>query len=121
MMRTGKAECKAELQKELGLPQDPKTLLVGWIGRLDHQKGPDVVLDALPGLMQRGCQVGPDFVQASQGLLSTRSGHAREGAVWTRMTASACFQFAQGLGPCTRLSLFLSWPHSPSTAVDGLH
>ena len=53
----GKAECKAALQKELGLPQEPKTLLVGWIGRLDHQKGPDVVLDALPGLMQRGCQV----------------------------------------------------------------
>ena len=55
----GKAECKAALQKELGLPQEPGTMLVGWIGRLDHQKGPDVVLDAVPGLMQRGCQAGP--------------------------------------------------------------
>ena len=31
--------------------------LIGWIGRLDHQKGPDIVLDAVPGVAQRGCQV----------------------------------------------------------------
>ncbi len=31
--------------------------LIGWIGRLDHQKGPDVALDAIPGLAARGCQV----------------------------------------------------------------
>ena len=57
MLSAGKAKCKAALQKELGLPEDPSVPLVGWIGRLDHQKGPDVVLDSVPGLMQRGCQV----------------------------------------------------------------
>ncbi len=31
--------------------------LVGWIGRLDHQKGPDLALEAVPGLAARGCQV----------------------------------------------------------------
>ena len=31
--------------------------LIGWIGRLDHQKGPDIVLDAVPGFAARSCQV----------------------------------------------------------------
>ena len=31
--------------------------LIGWIGRLDYQKGPDIALDAVPGLAARGCQV----------------------------------------------------------------
>jgi glycogen synthase len=31
--------------------------LIGWIGRLDHQKGPDITLEAVPGLAARGCQV----------------------------------------------------------------
>ena len=39
--------------------------LIGWIGRLDHQKGPDIVLDAVPGVAQRGCQVhGVHFLVA---------------------------------------------------------
>ena len=33
--------------------------LIGWIGRLDHQKGPDIVLDAVPGFASRSCQVFP--------------------------------------------------------------
>ena len=53
----GKAKCKAALQKELGFTVDPKTPLVGWIGRLDFQKGPDVVLQSVPAMAQRGCQV----------------------------------------------------------------
>lgn len=31
--------------------------LIGWIGRLDYQKGPDVALDAIPGLAAHACQV----------------------------------------------------------------
>ena len=45
------------LQQELGLAEDPDKPLLGFIGRLDHQKGPDVVLDAVPGLAARDCQV----------------------------------------------------------------
>lgn len=55
----GKAECKAALQKELGFEVDPKAPLVGWIGRLDFQKGPDVILQAVAPMAQRGCQVSP--------------------------------------------------------------
>jgi len=54
---TGKAKCKAALQKELGFDVDPKIPLLGWIGRLDFQKGPDVVLQSVEPMAQRGCQV----------------------------------------------------------------
>ena len=36
---------------------DPKVPLVGWIGRLDFQKGPDVILQSIGPMAQRGCQV----------------------------------------------------------------
>jgi glycogen synthase len=54
----GKAACKRALQREFGLPLDPRAPLLGFVGRLDHQKGPDLILDALPGLVALGCQVG---------------------------------------------------------------
>lgn len=40
---SGKAECKAALQRELGLPENPATPLVGIISRLDPQKGFDLI------------------------------------------------------------------------------
>lgn len=54
---TGKVKCKAALQKELGFTVDARVPLVGWIGRLDFQKGPDVVLQSIPEMARRGCQV----------------------------------------------------------------
>ena len=53
----GKAKCKAALQRELGVEVNPKVPLLGWIGRLDFQKGPDVVLQSIEPMAQRGCQV----------------------------------------------------------------
>ncbi|TVR48479.1 MAG: glycogen synthase GlgA [Planctomycetota bacterium] len=41
---SGKAVCKAELQRELGLPIEAKTALVGVVSRLVEQKGIDLVL-----------------------------------------------------------------------------
>ncbi len=41
--RQGKAQCKAALQKELGLPVEPDHPLVGLVGRLAGQKGWDLV------------------------------------------------------------------------------
>jgi starch synthase len=38
-----KPECKAALQRELGLPESPQTPMVGLIGRLADQKGWDLV------------------------------------------------------------------------------
>jgi len=39
------------------LEPDPNVPLIGFIGRLDYQKGPDLVLDALPFLSNLDCQV----------------------------------------------------------------
>jgi starch synthase len=47
-LATGKPICKAALQEELGLPREPDAPLVGWVGRLDRQKGFDLVADLLP-------------------------------------------------------------------------
>ena len=53
---TGKALCKAALQRELGLKQDPQALVCAAIGRLVHQKGYDLIAQALPGLVERNVQ-----------------------------------------------------------------
>ncbi|MEW6332043.1 MAG: glycogen synthase GlgA [Pseudomonadota bacterium] len=49
----GKAANKLALQREFGLPPVGETPLIGMVGRLVAQKGIDLVLDALPGLMHR--------------------------------------------------------------------
>lgn len=53
---SGKGECKAALQKELGLPLRPDCPLIGFIGRLDYQKGIDLIQAAVPELMQHDVQ-----------------------------------------------------------------
>jgi starch synthase len=49
---TGKARCKGALQAELGLPVDPSAPLVGFIGRLDPQKGIELLVESIPWLVQ---------------------------------------------------------------------
>ena len=49
----GKAVAKETLQAELGLPVDPDAALFGFVGRLEEQKGVDVLLAAIPGLVAR--------------------------------------------------------------------
>ncbi|KAJ4850800.1 Starch synthase 1, chloroplastic/amyloplastic [Turnera subulata] len=53
---SGKAECKIALQKELGLPVRPDCPLIGFIGRLDYQKGIDIIRWATAELMQDDIQ-----------------------------------------------------------------
>ncbi|KAK1285961.1 hypothetical protein QJS10_CPB20g01830 [Acorus calamus] len=53
---SGKALCKAALQKELGLAIRPDCPLIGFIGRLDYQKGTDLIRSALPELLQDDVQ-----------------------------------------------------------------
>lgn len=49
-VEAGKAYAKAELQREAGLPVDPSTPVFGFIGRLEEQKGVDILLAALKKL-----------------------------------------------------------------------
>ncbi|KAK9071662.1 hypothetical protein SSX86_008091 [Deinandra increscens subsp. villosa] len=53
---SGKIACKMALQKELGLPLRPDCVLIGFIGRLDYQKGIDIILSATPALLQDDVQ-----------------------------------------------------------------
>ena len=54
---SGKRFCKAELQREVGLDADGETPLIGFVSRLTHQKMADVILDALPQILDSGAQV----------------------------------------------------------------
>lgn len=54
---SGKAACKRALQREMRLPLEPDLPIIGFIGRLDYQKGPDLIMDALPFLSNLDCQV----------------------------------------------------------------
>ena len=54
---SGKARCKQALQRETGLAERPEALLVSVVSRLTAQKGLDLLLDALPGLLGRGGQL----------------------------------------------------------------
>jgi starch synthase len=52
----GKAENKAALQREFGLPEGPGPLCVV-VSRLTSQKGLDLLIEALPSLLSRGGQL----------------------------------------------------------------
>ncbi len=53
----GKAQCKAELQRELGLPERPDTPLLVLISRLTDQKGMDLLAWAMEGLVHQELQL----------------------------------------------------------------
>ena len=53
----GKAVCKRELQRQLGLAQEPDTPLTAIVSRLVGHKGMDLVCQGLGGIMATGCQL----------------------------------------------------------------
>ncbi len=73
----GKAKNKRELQKEFGLPQDPRTPLLGLVSRLVEQKGIDLVKAIIPDLVAQGAQLAligsgdKRFEQALQAFAKT--------------------------------------------------
>ncbi len=54
---SGKAECKAELQRTAGLPLKSGRLLVGMVSRLASQKGFDLLEEALGEVLRRDLQL----------------------------------------------------------------
>ncbi|MCX7803602.1 MAG: glycogen synthase GlgA [Planctomycetota bacterium] len=53
----GKAACKAALQERFSLPAKKTVPLIGMIGRLDAQKGVDILLEAMPRLLGMDLQL----------------------------------------------------------------
>ena len=83
----GKRQCKAALQKELGLPQDAERPLIAFIGRLDGQKGADLILSAAPWIMKQArpaCARCPHHVDCAASKLPCTQPHAGSVAVSTR-------------------------------------
>ncbi|XP_066385138.1 soluble starch synthase 2-1, chloroplastic/amyloplastic-like [Miscanthus floridulus] len=56
-VQTGKAQCKEALQKELGLPVRGDVPVIAFIGRLDHQKGVDLIAEAMPWIAGQDVQL----------------------------------------------------------------
>ncbi len=54
---SGKAKCKAELQKELGLEVDPNAMVIGMVGRLVSHKGLDLVRAACDRILEMPVQI----------------------------------------------------------------
>ncbi|KAK1290655.1 hypothetical protein QJS10_CPB18g01389 [Acorus calamus] len=55
--QTKKPQCKAALQRELGLPIRNDVPMIGFIGRLDHQKGVDLIAEAIPWIVSQDVQM----------------------------------------------------------------
>jgi len=56
-INAGKRLSKAALQEACGLEVDPDIPLFGFVGRLENQKGADVIVAAMPKLEKLKCQV----------------------------------------------------------------
>jgi len=54
---SGKRASKTALQKDFGLATRDDVMLIGTVGRMVHQKGVDLIAEAIPALMQRGIQL----------------------------------------------------------------
>ena len=81
--RSGKAACRAALLAELGLdPADSRPVL-SMIGRLDRQKGFDLLADAAPALLRRGIRLAvlgsgsPDVVAPLRAVAESAVGRGR--------------------------------------------
>ncbi|KAK7316351.1 hypothetical protein VNO77_35321 [Canavalia gladiata] len=56
-LQSGKRQCKAALQKELGFPVREDVPVIAFIGRLDQQKGIDLIAEAIPWIMGQDVQL----------------------------------------------------------------
>uniref|UniRef100_A0A453R6T1 Starch synthase catalytic domain-containing protein n=1 Tax=Aegilops tauschii subsp. strangulata TaxID=200361 RepID=A0A453R6T1_AEGTS len=54
---SGKRQCKEALQRELGLQVRADVPLLGFIGRLDGQKGVEIIADAMPWIVSQDVQL----------------------------------------------------------------
>lgn len=54
--KAGKRACKLALQEDLGLPVNADIPLIAFIGRLDYQKGADIVLQVKETSLSVGCE-----------------------------------------------------------------
>ena len=75
----GKVACRADLLERLGFdPADTESAVLGMIGRLDPQKGFDLIHDAAPRLLDAGARIvvqGSGDPQLAAGLRALAAAH----------------------------------------------
>jgi len=77
----GKALCKAALQQELGLNVDAGAPLFAVVSRLTSQKGLDLLLDALPALLDSSAAGGPQLAVQGNGDPALEAAFAQAAAM----------------------------------------
>jgi len=113
-----RAENKAALQARLGLRADPEALLIGVVSRLSWQKGLDLLLEALPQLVEDGAQLAllgagdrpleAGFAQAAQhyaGRVGVRIGYDEDLAHLVQAGADV-FLIPSRFEPCGLTQLY---------------
>ncbi|KAL4855125.1 Granule-bound starch synthase 2 [Chlorella vulgaris] len=96
---SGKARCKAALQKELGLPVDPSVPLLAFIGRLDEQKGIDLIAANCEWLMAQGVQLvllGSGRADLEAALREMEARHPRQCRAYVGFSVSLAHRFTAG-------------------------
>jgi starch synthase len=74
---SGKRQCKAALQGELGLAGEPNAPLIAFVARLTHQKMADVLATVVPAIVDQGAQLavcgeGDRSIEETLSALETR-------------------------------------------------
>ena len=101
--RGGKSACKQALQVEAGLDRDPAATLLAVVSRLSHQKGLDLVIEALEPLLALGVQLlvqgsgEPGLQQAFEGAASRHPGRVATFIGYDESRAHRIFGGADGL------------------------
>lgn len=89
-----KAENKRQLQIAMGLKVDDKVPLFAVVSRLTSQKGLDLVLEALPGLLEQGGQLallGAGDPVLQEGFLAVAAEWPRPGGAFTDWLSRSIF------------------------------
>lgn len=105
-----KARCKEALQRELGLPVRPDVPLVGFIGRLDYQKGVDLINEAQGWLFSQDMQLvmlGAGSAELEQALRAMESSNKEKCRGWVGFSVKMAHRITAG---CVGSGFSLSLP-----------
>ena len=110
--RTGKVACRADLLDRLGFDAADPGMVIGMVGRLDPQKGFDLLADAAPTLLERGVRLvvqgsgDPGLAAGFRTLATANPGRVAlierfDRAMARRIYAGAdCFAMPSRFEPC---------------------
>ena len=95
----GKLACKRALQKQLGLPVRDDVPLLGFIGRLDHQKGVDLITDAAGWMMGQDMQLimlGSGRADLEESLRGMENDHRDKCRCWVGFSVEMAHRITAG-------------------------